>query len=46
MSVANNKIDGNKNTHQMLAILMAMRIRRCNVGRNLMELIRGFMQSH
>ncbi len=30
MVVANNKIDGDKNTHQMLAILMAMRIRQCN----------------
>jgi hypothetical protein len=32
MIVANNKIDGNKNTCQTLAILMAMRIWLCNVG--------------
>jgi hypothetical protein len=32
MVVANNKIDGDKNTRQMLGILMAMRIRRCNAG--------------
>jgi hypothetical protein len=33
MVVANNEIDGDKNTHQMLAISMAMQIRRCNAGR-------------
>jgi hypothetical protein len=30
MVVANNKIDGDKNTCQKLAISMAMQIRRCN----------------
>jgi hypothetical protein len=33
MVVANNEIDGAKNTRQMLAILMAMQIGLCNVGR-------------
>jgi hypothetical protein len=33
MVVANNKIDGNKNTRQMLATLMAMRIQQGDVGR-------------
>jgi hypothetical protein len=33
MVVANNKIDGEKYTRQALAILMAMRIRRCDAGR-------------
>jgi hypothetical protein len=32
MVVANNKIYGNKNTPQLLAVLMAMRIWRCNQG--------------
>jgi hypothetical protein len=32
MVVANIKINGNKNTSQMLAILMAMQIRQCNAG--------------
>ncbi len=31
--MANYKIDSNKNTCQTLAILMAMRIWRCNAGR-------------
>jgi hypothetical protein len=33
MVVANNEIDGDKNTRQMLAILMAMQIRQCDAGR-------------
>jgi hypothetical protein len=33
MVVANNKIDGDKKTRQMLAISMTMRIWCCNVGR-------------
>jgi hypothetical protein len=33
MVVANNKIDGDKNTCETLAILMAMRIQQCNLGR-------------
>jgi hypothetical protein len=32
MVVANNKINGDKKSRQMLAILMAMRIRQCNAG--------------
>jgi hypothetical protein len=33
MVVANNKINGDKNTRQTLAILLAMRIQRYNAGR-------------
>jgi hypothetical protein len=33
MVVAHNKIDGNKNTHQTLVILMAMQICWCDAGR-------------
>jgi hypothetical protein len=33
MVVAKYKINGNKNTHQTLAILMAMQIQQCNAGR-------------
>jgi hypothetical protein len=32
MVVANNEVDGDKKTFQTLAILMAMRIQRCNGG--------------
>jgi hypothetical protein len=32
MVVANNEINGNKNTHYTLAVLMAMGIQQCNVG--------------
>jgi hypothetical protein len=32
MVVANNKIDCKKNTHQTLAISMAMQIVQCNAG--------------
>jgi hypothetical protein len=32
MVVANNEIDGDKNIHQTLAILMPMQVRRCDAG--------------
>ncbi len=34
MVVANNKSTATKITRQMLAILMAMQIQRCNAGQN------------
>jgi hypothetical protein len=33
MVVANNEINSDKNTRQMLSILIAMQIWQCNVGR-------------